>query len=159
MIVTINTDASFHKEKRIGAYAFWAVSNEFKIQKSGVFKAKCKNSDDAEIKCILNALKVVLYAHTGITKVIINTDSLNAIAIITNDKKHLRKYRVNDYKNLRIHYHVLIHGQKNKCEIEFRHVKAHSNETTARSYVNDWCDTQAKQRLWAYINSQKQVIA
>ena len=30
-------------------------------------------------------------------------------------------------------------------DIEFRHVKAHTGKDDARSYVNDWCDKNAKQ--------------
>ena len=148
MLVTINTDASFHPKLKYGAYAFWAICNDFKITKSGVFKRKCISSDDAEARCIINALKVILLAHKGITKIIINTDSLNAIALITNDKERIRKYIGKNlvmWKHIRSGYHETIKGRKVK--IEFRHVKAHSGIADARSYVNEWCDIEAKRQL------------
>ena len=33
-----------------------------------------------------------------------------------------------------------------------RHVKAHSDVDDKRSYVNDWCDRNAKYCMWQYVN-------
>ena len=150
MLVTINTDASFHPNLKYGAYAFWAICNDFKITKSGVFRNKCRNPDDAEAKCIINALKVVFSAHKGITKVIFNTDSLNAIALITDNREHVKKYIGNNqkmWKYLRTAYNVILHNYKTNVQVEFRHVKAHSGINDKRSYVNEWCDSEAKRQL------------
>jgi ribonuclease HI len=150
MLVTINTDASFHPVLKYGAYAFWAVSNDFKITKSGVFKSKCINPDDAEARCIINSLKVILLAHNGISKIIINTDSLNAIALIKNDKEHIKRYIGQNqvmWKHIRKSFNDVMKHNKNKAQIEFRHVKAHSGVKDKRSYVNEWCDQQAKVQL------------
>jgi len=151
MLVTINTDASFHPTLKNGAYAFWAVSNDFKITKSGVFKSKCINPDDAEAKCIINALKIILLAHKGITKIIINTDSLNAIALLKNDKEHIKKYMGNNMKmwsHIRKELNKVLNASfKGMGLIEFRHVKAHSGINDKRSYVNEWCDLEAKRQL------------
>lgn len=150
MLVTINTDASFNHKLKYGAYAFWAISNDFKITKSGIFKRKCISSDDAEVKCIINALKVVLLAHNGITKVIVNTDSLNAIALLKYDRVHMEKYMGNNMKmwsHIRGAYNKVLHESKNKAVIEFRHVKAHTGINDKRSYVNQWCDVEARKLL------------
>ena len=155
MLVTINTDASFHPNLKYGAYAFWAICNDWKITKSGVFRKKCIDPDDAEAKCILNALTVVLKSRKGITKIIINTDSLNATAYLLNDKKHVQKYRLSTSKmrQFRTLYIDLI--RKLKIEVEFRHVKAHSGVNDSRSYVNEWCDAEAKRQMWSKVNSIK----
>lgn len=145
MLVTINTDASFHPSLKYGAYAFWAICDDFKITKSGVFRKKCINPDDAEAKCIINALTVVLLAHKGISKIIINTDSLNAIAYLTNDRTHIRKYGL--ITNKGTEFNRLFYGIIKKTSIEFRHVKAHSGVNDKRSYVNEWCDSEAKKQL------------
>jgi ribonuclease HI len=145
MLVTINTDASFHPTEKIGAFAFWAVSNGFKIQKACFFRDKCLNPTDAESKAILNAFHVVSRKQKGIRKIIFNTDSLNAKAIFENDRDHIHKYHL--FNKLRSNYNKkeqLFHG----IEIEFRHVKAHSGKDDARSYVNEWCDTNAKYYMW-----------
>ena len=151
MLVTINTDASFHTKLKYGGYAFWAICNDFKITKSGVFRKKCINSDDAETKCILNALTVVLKAHKGISKVIVNTDSLNAIAYLKNDRTHIRKYGLIGNKGTE--FNRMFFCLVKKIPIEFRHVKAHSSVDDARSFVNEWCDTEAKKRMWNKVNS------
>lgn len=150
MLVTVTTDASFHCQLKYGAYAFWAVCNEFKITKSGVFKSKCINPDDAEAKCIINALRIVLLAHNGITKVIVNTDSLNAIALLKNDRVHIKKYMGNNMKmwsHIRGAYNTVLYEGISKAVIEFRHVKAHTGIKDKRSYVNEWCDSEAKKQL------------
>ena len=158
MLVTINTDASFHPQLKFGAYAFWAVCNEFKITKSGVFRSKCKDSHDAETRCIVNALNVVLLSHKGITKVIVNTDSLNAIAILTNDKAHIKRYMGASHsmiQKLRNAYKETLAKNTNKITIEFRWVKAHSGVNNKRSFVNEWCDSEAKRQLRSKILKTK----
>lgn len=148
MLVTINTDASFHPKLKYGAYAFWAICNDLKITKSGVFRKKCIDPDDAEAKCILNALYMVLKSHNGLTKIIINTDSLNAIAYLTNDKEHTRRYRLSASRRA-WYYRKFVELRKTyqKTPIEFRHVKAHTGINDRRSYVNEWCDSEAKRQL------------
>jgi len=155
MLVTINTDASFHPQLKYGAYAFWAICNDFKITKSGVFRKKCINPDDAETKCILNALTVILKSHKGISKIIVNTDSLNAIAYLTNDKAHIFKYRLVKKKGIEFREIFRKLPTKN-ITIEYRHCKAHSGVKDARSYVNEWCDSEAKRQLRSKILKTKQ---
>jgi ribonuclease HI len=146
MLVTINTDASFHPILKYGAYAFWAICNDFKITKSGVFRKKCQTPDDAEAKCIINALTVILKSHKGISKIIINTDSLNAISYLTKDTFHISKYSLSLSK-MRQFQQCLTILPINKTKIEYRHVKAHSGINDTRSYVNEWCDSEAKKQL------------
>lgn len=153
MLVTINTDASFHPYLKYGAYAFWAVCNDWKITKSGAFRKKCQTPDDAESKCIINALTVVLKAHKGITKIIINTDSLNAISYLTKDTKHIHRYGLSHSK-MRQFQQCLTMLPIGKIKIEYRHVKAHSGVDDKRSYVNEWCDAEAKKQLRRQIQTK-----
>lgn len=152
MLVTINTDASFHPKLKYGAYAFWAVCNDFKITKSGVFRRLCQTPDDAEAKCIINALTVIIKAHKGISKIIINTDSLNAIAYLTKDVSHIIKYGLSHSK-MRQFQQCLLMLPIGNIKIEYRHVKAHSGIDDKRSYVNEWCDAEAKRQLRIKINN------
>lgn len=50
------------------------------------------------------------------------------------------------WEHIRYAYGKLFHVN-NKATIEFRHVKAHSGVDDKRSYVNEWCDKEAKRRL------------
>tara|TARA_B100001179_G_scaffold217701_1_gene189780 strand:- start:412 stop:897 length:486 start_codon:yes stop_codon:yes gene_type:complete len=156
MLCTINTDASFHTRFKVGAFAFWAVSNDFRITKAGYLRNLCVNPDEAEMKCIINAVSTVLSSNKNISKLIINTDSLNSKAVFERDFEHIKKYNLSRWKNLRGIFNKTINDKsKRKISIEFRHVKAHTNNTDARSYVNDWCDKNAKIYLWKRINHLK----
>jgi len=153
MLVTINTDASFDSKFKVGAYAFWAVSNNFKITRSGVFKTKCYSPDDAESRCLINALALIIKNHPQTSKIIVNSDSLNAIAILTEDRAHIKRYMKHREKNF-VHiqkaFSKIFH--KKSTSIEFRHVKAHTTVSDSRTYVNDWCDKEAKSQLKNHIS-------
>lgn len=157
MLVTINTDASFCPNSNYGAYAFWVVCNEFKITKSGVFKSKCKNPQDAEARCVINALKVVLSAHTGITKIVVNTDSRDVVAFLGGDKEHFKTAKSKaKLKHIQEAYREVLSRSLSRAKIEFRHVKAHSGVKDKRSWVNEWCDLEAKRQLNRYRSLTKQ---
>lgn len=155
MICTINTDASFHPDIKWGAYAFWAISDRFKIQKYGSFIGKCKNPTDAEAKCIINALKVTLSADKDITRITINTDSLNSIAILENNTHHIKRYGLQFGNALRREFNKIVKSYTKTIKVEFRHVKAHSGTDDARSFVNEWCDTNAKREMWSKVNREQ----
>ncbi len=133
--VTINTDASFHPKEKFGGFAYWIVYDGNRIKGAGAFKDKCCNSNDAEIKAIINALSTLLSKNIDISKVIFNTDSKNAI-------KELTKSGVKT--DLKKAFDNLIYGRQTKIDFEFRHVKAHSGIGDKRSFVNEWCDENAK---------------
>jgi len=165
MTCTINTDASFHPEYKVGAYAFWSVSSSFKIQKAGFLRTLCKSPDEAELKCLLNAIQHTLKHDNSIKKIYINTDSKNSIAILTNDRDHINKYGLHWGKEYRKLFSKYISQYENKVpvkyrkkiELDFRHVKAHTGINDKRSYVNEWCDKNAKFFLWRRIHQLKLV--
>lgn len=145
MLVTINTDASFWHHQQKGSWAFWAVCNKFKITKCGVFRESIRNSSEAELKCMINAVFCVIKAEPGITKIILNTDSQICMKAIKrqNPNSSLCKF-VTIFVNMTKH-----------IPIEFRHVKAHSKVKDARSYVNDWCDKNARKALKESVKKKK----
>lgn len=146
MLVTINTDASFNKDILRASYAFWIKTDNYTIKMSGIIRTKCKDSTEAELKCIVNALYVVS-KQIGIKSIIVNTDSLNSIHVLTKDIENIRKYRLHwadKYMKIANSY---INGKK----VKYRHVKAHSGTDSSRTYVNDWCDKMAKERLKSLI--------
>jgi ribonuclease HI len=144
MIVTINTDASYHPQFKVGAYAFWIVCNDGKILRSGVFKNEVKNSTEAEIKCIVNALHTLFESDLkGVTKVIINTDC-----------KYFHDYqRKGKNRSVEARQYIKVCTEMVKKYglrsgwIEVRHVKAHNGTDSARKWVNDWCDKAAKKMM------------
>jgi ribonuclease HI len=148
MVVTINTDASFNPQYKIGGYAYWVVYNGKRVKRGGILK-ECQNSTEAEIKAIANALyKLTLLKFKDVFLIIVNTDCTPAVDLITGKSKTEVK-GTND-AIAAIHQYVtelrISNGINKIAEeyIEYRHVKAHTKVKDKRSYVNDWCDKVAK---------------
>jgi ribonuclease HI len=154
MNITITTDASFSKEYNVGTYAFYITSNEGRCSMSGAFKKSCKTPSEAEIKCIINALTFISSQPSLLNKckcIFINTDSMNAIHIFENDRHAIRKYKLNNIKYLQTSVKKVMKLYVGK-EIHFRHVKAHKDTDTPRTWVNDFCDKAAKIEMGILIN-------
>lgn len=159
MIITINTDASFSNKLKRGAYAFWIVSDKGRIQMSGPIKGTCHDSSDAEMRCIINALHVVSQIP-DLNKpgnfVIINTDSMNAIHVLTGNKSAKRRYGLNkkEYINLiYAEFQKVCKRLARDITLDLRHVKSHTGLGDRRSYVNEWCDKTAKEEMGKIIAS------
>jgi ribonuclease HI len=141
--ITINTDASHHPVKKAGGYAFYIVCDLFKIQKSGAFKVDPLDSIDAEMKCMANALHTLLMQKELPTcdLIVINSDCLFSFSMIGLRKKGIGKtvaLILRDVRNRMAWKEAVLPSY------EFRHVKAHSGKSDARSWVNEWCDKEAK---------------
>lgn len=141
--LTINTDASFHPQKKVGGYAFYIVCDLFKIQKGGMFKVDPKNPEEAELMCMANAIATLLAQKElpTVSLIVINSDCLWSFSKVGLKKpgtggivaKLLKKLRARTNKS-----------ETQRTKWEFRHVKAHNGTADKRSWVNDWCDKEAK---------------
>lgn len=155
MVVTINTDASFSRKYKVGSYAFWIKCNEFDIKKSGILRKKISRAENAEFRCIINALHNLFTQKTKdrIGLIVINTDCMNVIHLINDDKLAMRKYDLGSWgRHMVLTYNLLRSKHKHlKTRIEFRHVKAHKEIEEGREFMNDWCDKEAKKQLGDYI--------
>jgi hypothetical protein len=78
--------------------------------------------------------------------VTVNTDCLNAVSILINNKVELRKYNRLDNKKTKAIRNAYL-KVVNTMQVEFRHVKAHAAIKDNRSFVNDWCDNAAKTEI------------
>lgn len=154
MNVTINTDASFHPQFKVGAFSFWIVSNQGRIIQSGALKGDIRNPDEAEMKCILNAIHALKNQDwTFIKLLVINTDSMNSISLFKNDKNAIKRWGLQWAMPFQEVFNLMTKGLSEK--IVLRHVPSHKNISTAKSWVNDWCDKKAKEALWKEINAKK----
>jgi len=160
MIVTINTDASWHPKENYAGFAFWIVCDQGKFCHAGILKKRVMRPEIAEFKCIINAIYVLgKLNYSNVNKIIINTDCLNVIHLIKKDKKAINMYGLHWGKHLVLEYERLLKIQKiPKNRFDFRHVKAHEEISTARQYVNDWCDKAAKEQMWKKVNSTKAIV-
>ncbi len=141
MLVTINTDASYYAVQKIGGYAIWIASNKGRVKYSAGFKNQLETQHDAEFKAIINALHLLKKQNWKITKIYINTDSQTVIQTVETKgvKNKLPQYGKDNYQS-----YLKIIEELGVKDVSFRHVKAHSHTKTARHWVNDWLDTQAK---------------
>lgn len=138
--ITLNTDASFHPDWKVGGYAFYFRHETIFVRYSGVFKGQLDDSTEAEMKCIANGLAAML--RVELPKVdwfIINTDSKASMAKIKHGSDDLSKL----VRKLRAD----VIGKLRSTNNRIRHVKAHSNIKDKRSWVNDWCDRKAKEEM------------
>jgi ribonuclease HI len=149
MLITINTDASWCRHTKRGSWAFWISSDVGRFKKSGVLKEKCNGNIQAEIMAVVNALH---YCRTHkklkvATKIIVNTDCKTAINIAENPNG-LKKNSQKELRSLRGWIQKYIGKFRGrKCEVEFRWVKGHSDGESARSYVNNYIDKEARKKL------------
>lgn len=152
---TINTDASYHHKKEVAAWACWIKSSHYLIKKAELFEEFPANSSTAEALAIENALAALddlisaeeFLQHQRDTvgiKLYINTDSMWTIQAIRGNVKRS--------KHLAIAHRVK--SLADRYEIDIRHVKAHTDKDDARSWVNDWCDKQAKRLVWEGIKKR-----
>lgn len=140
MIATINTDASFCPQNKIGTYAYWIRCGNGKWIRSGKLGGTVRTPQEAEIKCIIKALTFFRkIAAFDCLSFIINTDCAAALGII--NKRQVSPKYLNLYSDL-----MRVMPPK----IQARHVKAHKRIVDTRTFVNHWCDRQAKLQLQEY---------
>lgn len=152
-IVTINTDAGFYPNEKVGSYAYWIKGKGLFLRGSGLFKQNCTNSTDAEMKAILNALHILdSSSYVDIEKIVINRDNIHAKG---SESGNELQRRISDK----------LSELRKKCDhkskypfFDFRHVKAHSSIDKPRNWVNDWCDKECKRHLkqWKTEQNKKQ---
>lgn len=157
MVVTVNTDASFSPHHKVGAYAAWIKFDNTKLTISGELRAKCNRPEEAEYKCIINALAMLsrITPPRRIRKIIINTDCLNVIHCATGDKKAVGMYNLRKLDKAMTPEYKKILSKFPGVEMDFRHVKSHQSTDTPREFVNQWCDTEAKKHLTTRIEKAK----
>lgn len=154
--ITINTDASYSGDHKKGGYAFYIVCNEFRIKSGGPFRVEPRNSEEAEMMAIGNAIATLLRrAILPKTKLlVINSDCKNGMTKIQKPNKIVNV----DNRTLPRKVKELLNQLSNRVgnpKIDFRHVKAHNGFPDARSWVNDWCDKEAKKHMKASVKKIK----
>ena len=142
---TINTDASHDPVTKTAAWAPWIKSSHYLIKQAGLFDEPVINSSVAEAMAIEKALELLdgLMAHEeflrdhrdrGKIVLYINTDSMwtiNALKGMVKRSKHVAVAR-------------RLRSLAESFVIIPRHVKGHSAGEDSRSWVNNWCDKQAR---------------
>lgn len=133
---TINTDAGFKPDGK-AAFAYWIRSDKVTLKGSASLKPGIKNSNEAELAAILNAMYIV--ANNDYLKsadiIVINCDNKQAL-------RTLRENRINGYPKYIDFFKEI--KKKINCPIYYKHVKGHSRGKKSREWVNNWCDAELK---------------
>jgi ribonuclease HI len=129
---TVITDASFCPSTKIGTWAAWVVVSTKKVRRvklCRVFKQNPKNSSEAEIWALANGLSIAVKLRCD--TILLQSDSMEAV-LLFKDRKKLLTY----FPNLPSH-----------VKITTNHIKGHSTNDDKKSFVNRWCDTEARSKL------------
>jgi ribonuclease HI len=136
-LCTIVCDASFYSDKniRIGGWAVWIVCENVRYRHWGVFKdpfGPKEGSAQAELRAAINGLSLAKHYFPDVDRFHLVPDCKAIIAQIEQEKGkwwEIMKNIVGD------------------AEITAKHVRAHRNDGTTRSWVNAWCNRFAKRAM------------
>lgn len=129
---TVNTDASWCPNTKAGGWAVWiAIDGGQRIKKSGTFHRKAKTSTEAELWAMLNGAWIA--AQHGARTLLMQGDCVAALTAL--------EQGVDDAVRL------LHASMPAPVTLTTKHVKAHTHTNSARHWVNDWCDREAKKHM------------
>lgn len=130
---TVLTDASWCPHEKVAGWACWIVCNGERFKKYDAFYEKVESAREAEIKAIINGVFIAkrVFAPEAYHIVSDCMDAMRALQGQSSDKQWQDKL-------------TSIIGS---ARISFKHVKAHSSTNDKRTYVNNWCDFQAKMSM------------
>jgi len=139
---TVICDASWCPTSRAGGWAVWINVNypdgrHERIKDSGNFRTRPRGSEHAEqVACMIG---IFLAVQKGAERLLVQNDCLNVVR--TRGSTASPRKRA-EYLEAEEKYWPHLRG----C-IEWRHVKGHTAGDDSRTWVNNWCDTEAKRHM------------
>lgn len=131
---TVITDASFCPNTKSGGWAAWVKGDGgIVVKRSGALRL-CENSTHAEVAAAANGCW--LAAASGARELLLQSDCMAVIHILRGACKApllLETWRL--LMAMPVMQGVVVTG---------RHVKGHGRVKDARTWVNDWCDREAR---------------
>lgn len=133
MRATVITDASFCPKTKAGGWACWITPDVgTRVKLSGKFQNLPESATFAELWSAYNGLAVAY--KMGARVILLQSDCMTVGTAIS---KPNGKHGFGPFRDEHIPDAV----------VQFRHVKGHTNDPAARSYVNRWCDAEAKRHM------------
>lgn len=130
---TVLTDASWCPHEKVGGWAVWIVMNGERFKRFDAFFEKLESAKEAEIKAILNGLYIA--------KRVFAPEAYHVVSDCVHAMKELQGTgATQEWRNKMLE----ITGES---KVTYKHVKAHTSNDDKRSYVNNWCDFQAKMAM------------
>ena len=134
-VVTINTDASYDPIKKVGGWGCWIKSDFFTIKEGGKFRLPINDSNEAEIKALINGFDLLKKQQVEFKVVVINCDN-KTVRDIVNMWKIPERFTVEG--------NILLKLVMSYPVCYAKEIKSHTKKDTARHWVNNWCDTVAR---------------
>lgn len=131
MRATVTTDASFCVDTKACGWAAWIapdVGDRFQV--SGQFKDRVGDVNVAEVRAAING--IALAYRIGARTILIQSDSVAVAAAMKRGKWRWKEARERHFPD---------------AEVQYRHVKGHTNSNDAQSFVNRWCDREARKHM------------
>jgi ribonuclease HI len=135
---TVITDASWDSRTLAGGWAAWIRIDGVQgpIKGSGPLLKQPDQADTAEIMAAING--IYLARSRGAGAILLQTDCVLVVSMIRQTAKQKQMIRWNDYAD---------RADINLGSLTAKHVKGHTRVDDARSYVNRWCDSEAKRHM------------
>lgn len=137
LFATVISDASWCPETRAAGYACWVVCNGDRIRDAGPIPFAPETSNDAEIYALRRGVELARQSFKA-SALLLQSDCVGALhrfGLYGGQKKS----RYTPISRTAMKDHFLGEEFKVMC----KHVKGHTNNPDARSYVNRWCDKEA----------------
>lgn len=127
---TVLTDASWCPHEHVAGWAVWIVCNNERYKRYDAFFEKVANAQEAEIKAIINGVHIA--------KRVFNPDHYHVVSDCTGAMTALQgKGTTKEWQNI-------LTNITGDAMVTFKHVRAHTKGNDKRSWVNNWCDFNAK---------------
>ena len=137
--VTIYSDASLKGRHSLG-YAAWIKGTGYTKKITGHKVTEYKSTSTlAEMRAIIQAVRQVIHDRPNFRHILINTDAKFVNTILCYGMIATQS----EYTEHLIRHHRYFLDMLDDRLITIRHVKAHTGGSDKRSYLNQWCDTNA----------------
>lgn len=143
LFATVISDASWCPETRAAGYACWVVCNGDRVKDSGPIPFAPVSSNDAEIYALRRGVELARRQFKA-DALLLQSDCVGALhrfGLYGGQKKS----RYTPISRTAMKEHFLGEEFKVMC----KHVKGHTSNPDARSYVNRWCDKEAGRYMLA----------
>ena len=140
--LTVFADASFCHRSMAAGYAIWARDDDRKVARHAPIPVPMESSGSAELFALsLGILEAIdsLHHEPGFI-VVAQSDCEHAIRILTGETTGSP-----EESGMRDSVRAALAA--NGLNLRFKHVKGHTGDEDKRSYVNRWCDINARREM------------
>lgn len=159
MLVTIIADASFCPQSKVSGYGYWILCDRGSLGGGGPLAKGLSvvNSTVSEMMAIVNALHIAIKSNlvNPCDTVLLQSDCMSALDALSFKRTNITP--VEQAIVAKLNEYMLQHC----LNLQFRHVKGHTNRTGARYVTNGRCDERAKiemRKLRRQFNRKRSVV-